>query len=578
MKTNKHYLLFLVSILTFQFNFAQSAPIIIDGLFDDWNTGLTTFTDATETTSGVDFLELQVTNDADYLYIKIKADKEFDLTEGTTIRSFFLHLDTDNNATTGDNVRSDYGAELSIDFANRIVYNNFAGTPDAEVRFADIEFRPAPTVTSEEFEFAISRDAIPDEVNALFPSSTIKLLLENREDSDWVPNVGSVFTYTFDETPTTPYTLIDFDKTDNSFIRVMAYNALQDGLLNSSRVDDFERIIKAAKPDIVGFIESSNTSATFVKSLFDTWFPLGTADGWYVEKHGGEVTVSRWEITQRWDSLTRQFPVLIDLPESYGIDLLYTNAHLNCCGADDARQDQVDQYAAFILDAKSPGGDITLPQNTPFIYSGDLNLVGLSQQLTTLVTGDIQNTGAYGAGGKLDWDNTDLHEENALQSDINMGYTWRSDTSSFPTGKLDFIIFSDYILTSEKSFVIQTEVMSNDRLNMYGLTANDSSTASDHFPVIADFSIDKTLSTPEESLITNTVYPNPTFGNINVSFKDYKQYIINVYDITGNSILSTEIENNSVLLNIDSVASGIYFLRVQDKELGNSQTIKIIKE
>ena len=89
-------------------------------------------------------------------------------------------------------------------------------------------------------------------------------------------------------------------------------------------------------------------------------------------------------------------------PAYYGTDLLFTNAHLSCCGNDAGRQNQVDQYISFILDAKTAGGAIDLPANTPFIYGGDLNLVGFSQQLTTLITGDIQDTGTWGAGGAPD--------------------------------------------------------------------------------------------------------------------------------------------------------------------------------
>lgn len=575
---NYFYYLLLVIFITPSFIYSQSAPITIDGIFDDWTPNLTTFTDTNESKDGIDLLEFQVTNDAEYLYIRVKANKEFDLTgDNPILHNFFLYLDTDDNANTGFKVRDDYGAELSVEFANRIVYNNFAGTPEPQLKFANIEFRSAPTVTSNEFEIAIGRDAIPDGVNPLFPNSTLKILLRNRENFDWLPNLNTVFTYTFNDTPVPAYMPIDFNKTNNSFIRVMAYNTLQNSLLDSNKLLAYERIFKAVKPDIIGLVESANTTTTYIKSLFDNWLPLGNSNGWYVAKHGGEVTVSKWPISQTWDNLTRQFPVLIDLPESYGTDLLYTNAHLNCCAADAARQDQVDQYAAFILDAKSPGGTITIPQNTPIIYSGDLNLVGLSQQLNTLVTGDIQNTTTYGNGGPLDWDNSNMKEENALQSDIRMNYTWRSDSSSFPPGKLDFMIFSDYTLTSEKSFVIQTEVMSSNRLNLYDLLSSDTTTASDHFPVIADFSIKNTLSNTEETILTSFAYPNPVFDIINLTFGKFNTYSIIIYNHIGLQVLSTKIKEINHKIDISNLASGVYYLKIQNKE-GKTKILKIIKK
>lgn len=500
--------IFTFFLLTIQFVFSQSAAITIDGNFDDWHSGLTTYTDTSESITGIDLLEIQVTNDDEFLFIRIKADQEFDLTDDTILHELGLFIDADNDVNTGFDIQQGYGSELGLLFTR--LYAHYNVTPYSQVSMSDLKVRAAPTVTSDEFEIAIGRHVLPDGINPLFPTSTIKILIKNDDNFDRIPNIGSVFTYTFDETPVPAYAPIDINKDTAEHIRIVAYNTLLNGLLDTDRLDDFERIIKSLNPDIVGFVESYNTSESYIKGLFDTWLPLGTVDGWYVEQHGGEVTVSRWEITQQWSHLTRQFPVLIDLPDdTYHTDLLFTNAHLSCCGADTSRQDQVDQYAAFILDAKSPGGLIDLPENTPFVYGGDLNLVGLSQQLETLKTGDIQNTATYGQGGPLDWDNTEVAEENCLQADVRMNYTWRSDSQAFPPGKLDFILFSDFTLKAEKSFVLQTELMSSARLTSYNLQQNDTGTASDHFPVVTDFSIKTATVSPIVYLQGAAINPYP---------------------------------------------------------------------
>ncbi|SNR15127.1 T9SS type A sorting domain-containing protein [Tenacibaculum jejuense] len=573
---NKLFLTLLIFVNVF--SYAQSASIRIDGNFDDWTTNLTTFTDTNESLNGIDLLEFQVTNDAEYLYIKIKANKEFDLTDGDIIpHDFYLYLDTDNDSNTGFKVRDDYGAELGIQFGERTLFNNFTGTPKNQVSFSEVGLRVAPTVTSKEFEIAIPRASVPDGINPLFPSSSVKILVRNRNNFDWLPNLNNVFTYTFNETPTTPYQPVDINKSDNSFIRIVAYNTKLNSLLDASKLDEYERLITVIQPDIIGFVESADTTVEYIKSLFDSWIPLGTTNGWYVKKHGGEVTVSRWEIIQEWD-LDRQFPVLIDLPDSYGTNLLYTNAHLNCCGADDRRQRQVDEYAAFVLEAKSPGGQITLPKNTPIVYSGDLNLVGLSSQLNTLLTGQIQNTNIYGSGAYLDWDGTELKHDNALQTDIPMAYTWRSDSSNFPPGKLDFIIYSDYVLNAEKTFVIQTEEMPSDRLNLFGLQEFDTSTASDHFPVVADFSINRnTLSTKENFTFINKVFPNPAVDEINIQLNTFDEYSIHLYNAVGNLIVSTTEETNSIQLDITAISGGLYHLAITNSK-GERKFIKVLKK
>ncbi len=571
----KSKLLYII-LLTYSLIYSQSAPIIIDGVFDDWTSDLTTFTDLNETIEGIDFLEIQVTNDSEFLFIKIKANSEFDLTDNQISHELGIFIDTDNDTSTGFNIQQGYGTEIGILFTELFAHYNVI--PYSQVGFTDIKLRAAPTVTSDEFEIAIARDVIPDGINPLFSHSTIKILLKNENNFDKIPNVGSVFTYIFDETPVEPYTPININKSDASHIRILAYNTLLNGLLDSNRIDDFENIIKVLNPDIVGFIESADTSEPYVKSLFDTWIPLGNMDGWYVEKHGGEVTVSKWEIIQRWDGLTRQFPVLIDLPNSYGTDLLFTNAHLSCCGADVDRQDQVDQYAAFILDAKSIGGDITLPENTPFVYGGDLNLVGFSQQLKTLKTGDIQDTASYGQGAPLDWDDSDLTEENCIQTDIRMGYTWRSDGQVFPPGKLDFIIFSDYTLIAEKSFVLQTEIMSNIRLSLYDLNQMNTSNASDHFPVVTDFSINQTLEIKNANNLITKIFPNPTSGNIYINLgKKYRKINAKIFDVFGKEVDNFYHYNASDFDFEIDFAYGVYFIELilDDKFRAVTKIIKI---
>jgi len=554
--------------------FSQSAAITIDGIFEDWNSSLTSYTDTNESLSGIDLLELQVTNDEDYLFIKIKSDIEFDLTDDLVSQQIRLFIDTDNNPNTGFDIQDGYGSELGVIFKELFAHYNVE--PYSQVDLSSLKLRVAPTVTSNEFEIAIGRNQIPDGINPLFPSPTIKILLKNDANTDKIPNIGSTFSYTFDETPVTPYTPTEITKSSTSDIRLLAYNTLSNGLEDDNRIDNFESIIKAIQPDIIGLTECWDTSENHVKSLLDLWLPTGTSNGWYVEKLGGLITASRWEIIQEWQSLTRQFPVLIDLPSSYPTDLLFTNAHLNCCGADAARQDQADQYAAFILDAKSPDGIITLENNTPFLYSGDLNLVGYSQQLTTLKTGDIQNTAAYGNGAPLDWDNTDLKEENSLQADERMGYTWRSDGQGFPPGKLDFIIFSDHTLTAQKSFVLQTEVMPSERLTQYNLSPFDTSNASDHFPVVADFSINDNLSTAQQYLTESTLYPNPTSGNVTLDLKTTDHYKIQIINNLGKTVITKTITTKSTLLDVNALASGFYIIFIRNNQ-GQTATHKLLK-
>jgi len=571
----KRDLFFILFLIINSLLFAQSAEITIDGVFDDWSAGLTTFTDANETINGVDLLEVKVTNDADFLFIKIKTNTEFDLTDNTTPQDIGLYIDTDNNATTGYAIQAGYGSEIGLLFNQYLVHYNVSSY--SQLSFSDFSLRIAPTVSSDEFEIAIKRSAIPDGTNPLFPSNTIKILVRNGENSDQLPNNGMVLSYTFDDTGITPLVPTNINKENTNLIRIVSYNTEFDGLINMDRSSYFESIVTSLNPDIISFLESWNTTASEIKTLMDIWIPLGTTDGWYVIKKSSAIIASKWNFSQSWYHLDRQFPVLIDLPNTYTTDLLFTAAHLKCCDNGDAlRQDQADQYAAFILDAKTAGGQVTIPQNTPFIYAGDLNLVGSSNPLTTLVTGNIQNITAYGNGGFLDWDNTTLTDENAIQTDVRMAYTWRKDDTQYPPGKLDFFIYSDAVLNVQKSFVLQTEVMSNNRLQLYDLNYTDTASASDHFPVTVDFQLSTVANLASYNFDASIhIYPNPTTNNVTINFDELATYRLRLFDVFGKEI-SVQQTTESTTIVMRGLVAGIYFVSIND-EKGNTTWRKIIK-
>ncbi len=502
MKKNKPLSQSLITLFTFLIipllAFAQSAPIAIDDDFSDWTSNLATFSDANDISSGLDFFELQVTNDEDFLYLKIKVSNEIDLTDNLEpSHDVVLYIDTDNNSNTGHVPQEDYGAELIVNLEGRTA--RFEGTTIVQnIDLEDVMLRHAPTVTSDEFEIAINRHVAPVSNIPLFEDATIKILFRNPQSGDAMPDEGETFSYTFDETPVPEYVPIDLHKSSADYVRIVAWNTENDGLEEFDRRDNFENILSVLQPDIIAFSEASDTEVSTVKSMLDNLLETENPAGWFVAKDDYDmITASRWNFIDTWPELDRQFPTLIDLPDHYAKDLLLNSGHYNCCSNDEGRQDQADQYIAFLKDAKTPGGDIDLEENTPFLLVGDLNLVGYAQQLNTLIAGDIQNTLAYGVPAAPDWDDTDCTDQICMQTDQRMAYTWRNDFSSYPPGRLDFQIYSDAAMTAMKSYTLQTGIMSTTRLQEYGLNAWDAEVASDHFPVVVDYQIPMTTAIAE---------------------------------------------------------------------------------
>ncbi|MCB0792677.1 MAG: endonuclease/exonuclease/phosphatase family protein [Flavobacteriales bacterium] len=467
--------------------FAQTAPIEVDGSFTDWNASLATSMDLNVPASGVDLLDFQVTNDGAYLFLKLDLGQEIDLVDELVPHSIQLGIDADDDPSTGTVVQAGYGCELRVRFDTRTVYYNVGG--GQTLGMLDLGIVPLPTTTGTSFEMAIPLDIVPDGIHPLFTGSVVRIVFQELDGGDVIPEAGQVFSYTIDGTPVAPWVPIDLDRSDTDLVRITAWNVLNSGLEDPTRAPAFERMLQALRPDVIGFVECYNTTAPEAKALLDAWLPIGGA-GWHVlKKNTDMILASRWPILQSWTGLDRQFPVLIDLPPDHPSDLLVSVAHFNCCTADAARQDQADAFAQFMLDAKSPGGTVTLPANTPVALIGDLNLVGYAQQLTTLLTGAIQSTGTYGAGGPLDWDGTDLAATVFPLSDERMAYTWAPSSGSYPPGRLDYFIHTDAAMTVMKAFAVRTERMSGTRLAQYGLLTDDSGDASDHLPITSDVHI-----------------------------------------------------------------------------------------
>lgn len=554
----------------------QSTAITIDGEFEDWNSNLTQVNESPKTTTGVDLISLSVTNNRDYLFLKIEADSEFDFSDDIINHDIKIYLDTDGDTTNGDSRYKGIGAELVINLNNRRL--TFYNPNAVNVNLNDIGIRVAPTVTSKTFEFAIQRDILPDNQNQLFTNSAIRILTVNESNNDKLPN-NRALKYIFDESQTEGYDIIDLDKNDTSLIRIVAYNTLFNGLTVDDRIPHYERIMKALNPDIIGFSECWDVPANAVKTLMDDWLPVNNPGGWFVEKldSRGLITASRWEISERWDDLPNQFPVLIDLPDEYTTDVLFTNAHLNCCSNESGRQNQADAYTAFILDAKTSGGSIDLPENTPFIYGGDLNLVGFSQQLSTLMTGDIQNTSTYGQGGMPDWDNTEVTDLINLHTEQPFSFTWKDEGSSFPPGKLDFMLYSDAVLDVDKSFVLRTEEMDILRLTEYNLRNDDTESASDHFPVIADFVFEReTTNKQKTNLGTLELSPNPVKDEFRLTFHNPGSYSISITDNSGKQYLQEVTSEKVSIISTSQFPSGLYFVTVSSSN-GEMSTLRFTK-
>ncbi|MEM9410805.1 MAG: endonuclease/exonuclease/phosphatase family protein [Planctomycetota bacterium] len=456
---------------------SDQKPISIDGSFDDWEGVTPHYVDAfgDADNSGFDFGRLWLADDDDFLFIRIETATEDNWNNNTNVR---LYIDTDLDGTTGMPIGG-IGAELEWRFGEGMGFLH-AGEP-TEILGSAIRLRGGPTITPKQIELAIGRESKLAQ-DLLFASNGIRILVHDTASGDQIPESGELLDYQFDEGELPPETIIPISRDEESDLRMMTHNVLFDRPWNSTFEPSFGRQWQAVNPDILNFQEIYDNTAEETIELVSRWVPLAKGETWYAAQRSDCVTVSRYPILNSW-ALNGNLAVLIDASEKVGTEILVVNAHLPCCGNDGSRQAEIDRIMSFIRDAKSSLNGVSLAPGTPIFITGDLNLVRLSQQLTSLIDGDIVNQ-EFGAGFDPDWDGTSLRNIISRQTEKRMGYTWRFDGGLFWPGQLDYTIFSDSVMELGNHFILFTPEIENP--GELGLQLNDS-LVSDHFVLCTDF-------------------------------------------------------------------------------------------
>ena len=462
------------------FQFEMNAQVVLDGHFEDWG-GEAAWSGAT----GTPYAGCEVASNADWLFIRIALNEEIALDETILPNPHVLLLDADDDPSTGANYAGlGLGVDVLIDWAQRSVIR-YTGGSGSET-FNDIGLRVAPTYSADEFELALRR------ADANLGNSTAARILW-YDGSTGFPEGGAAVTLSDEPAPNAE---IGLERAADAAVRVAFWN-LTGGWGEPDAEAAMQRLLAAADPDIIGFSEVNNASASSVASKLNAWIPFegGT---WNVVKDDYDLMVaSRFPIATTHAEVFRSFPVTVTDVPGWEDPLLFTSSHLKCCGGasnEAQRQSEADEFMAFMREAYLEGGALTLPAQAPAIFGGDLNMVGLDDPIYTLVTGDISDEAEYGPDFQPDADGTALTEWPIVQSDAPFDYTWENVNSEFGPGKLDYIITRDDVAPVLKGFALNTAAMSVERLFQFGLNASDSEDASDHFMVVADIAASGNLT------------------------------------------------------------------------------------
>jgi hypothetical protein len=307
--------------------------------------------------------------------------------------------------------------------------------------------------------------------------------------------VGQTLTYLFDTTNVPAPAPIALARQDPSDVRLTTWNVVNleanGGGWDAAVTPCADRVLSALDPDVMSFEEIYGNTAAQTLALIESFLPSGPGEAWYARENTDVKVVSRFPVLGQWDlngtAGDRNMAVLLDTSVPLGRQLLLVGDHLFCCTNDAGRQAECDRIMSFWRDAKTPGGNVNVPVGTMFLITGDLNLVGSSQQVRTLTQGDIVDNLTFGADFGPDWDGSPLADLVSRQTEKRFAYTWRNDNGSFAPGRLDCFIYTDSVVTVANHFVVYTPEMSSTQLAQYGLQAADVTTVSDHLPHTADF-------------------------------------------------------------------------------------------
>ncbi len=475
--------------------------VISDGVFDDWSAVPVAFADPAGDQNGAvsDIRNVWLANDEAYVYVRFEVGSL--LHQDNARLNFYFDIDSDD--TTGYSVRG-IGSEFVLQFSDHDGAEQTSGTWEAAtLGHSVLSYAASPTVGAVEYELRIRRDVVlPNRGTELFGGPDFDMIIEGQDSGgnsrEWAPNSLNGHHYTLATGTLPPYATISLDRDNPAFVRMVTWNMLWGGLIK--RPEPFNRILAALDPDIILFQEAAGIQWWEIRNRLNDILPLGGGGQWQVYWQNNNAVASRWS-SSMWAGDTTPSTergvamALVDLPDAeYDTDLYVINVHYKCCGGiggseDDKRQTQSDALVNWFRDLREPGGNVNLPADTPILVAGDFNLVGSPQPLLTLLDGNIIDESTFGSDSSPDWDGSNLAEPVPAHNAAPAAYTWRSETGWYAPGRLDYVVYTDSVLSVAKSFVLNTEEMSAADLAANGLLGQDSADASDHFPIIVDFNL-----------------------------------------------------------------------------------------
>ena len=164
-----------------------------------------------------------------------------------------------------------------------------------------------------------------------------------------------------------------------------------------------------------------------------------------------------------------------------GLGILFAPVDLQSAGYDGSPRDRLRELQARTLN-RALAAALADRRGAGLVVGGDLNLVGSARPLEEL------RASLEVGGGNLQAARAERLRDRSLA-------TWRGldPRAPFSPGRLDYMLYRGSVLSLERAFIFDAEDLSPGALELLGVRASDSR-ASDHLPLVADFSLGRPAS------------------------------------------------------------------------------------
>jgi len=526
---------------------ADGPRIVIDGAWDDWSGIAPAITDPTDAAAGaaVDFGAVRVAHDSQAVYVAVDVAEEVNLKGLDGICK--LLLDTDGRPDTGWDEHGVEGVDLVLEMSPRapaapeapgfgmglrtVPEEGARGGPYGRFSSYAAGVLIGPSHADRRYELRLERGlGLTDSGAATFSGAAFRGAFVALAGDGTVEDRTATFRHVLGSMATggagdggtvgsaemarPPDPL---RRAPGSAFRLLVWNVARDSM--QQRPAPFRRIVGALAPDVlvldeVGAMVTRETVSRFLEALPSRAQPrarqlAGWGDSWNVvlgsageterslvaSHHAVDVApglervavdpdemsnfLHTVRLARRDEVASEMSPELSSVGALVEIDrrrLLVVPVDFRCCGLTlEGPEERSRRLQARTL---SRALRRALPELgvDGVIVGGDFNLVGTRRPLDLVKRA-------------LDPGDGDLAVVDALQLDGTTNATWSQPGNVFPPGRLDFVLYSPSSLDVERAFVFDTGDLDPEWARRHDLRPTDRVDASDHLPLVVDFTL-----------------------------------------------------------------------------------------